>query len=739
MSQYGTFLIRGGLGPVNTLTGNTGGPVPPDGSGNINVIGSGVISVAGNPGTSTLTITGTGSIPSSFATDSGTAVPSGGVLTVHGVSPLTTSGSGSTVSISIGSVIPIADGGTNATSMANTDGVVYFDGTRLVTTAVGTATYVLTSNGAGLAPTFQAAASGGIVTLDGDSGSATGSTVTISGGTTGLTTTASSATMDLTGTLIVGNGGTGATTFTSHGVLLGNATGAITATANGTTGQLFTATTGSAPGWANAPASSISITGNTGGALTGASFTFTGGTTGLTFAGAGTTETLGGTLVVANGGTGAATLTGVLIGNGTSAVSGNAITQHDVLVGGASNAITSVAPGATSGVALVSQGSSSDPHFGTVVVAGGGSGVTSHTAYMPICGGTTTTGGVQSVNPVGALAGYVLTFVSSSALPTWQAGGGGGGITTIDGDTGSVTGSTVTIYADQAANGCGSSVGFSGSSATLTLNVTDGSGNTVIGSSAGNGSIGIRNTVIGSNGAGAVNSPGGVLTGNYNTIVTGAGGGSKLTSGSFNSIYGYQAQISNAGEFNVCIGNSSGDNNATGITNNVLIGQNAGNNYTGTEAYNILIGDNQVGVNGETGATHIGTNGNTTKCYVEGIRGVTVTTTAAVLVGSNNQLGTVISSRKVKDDIVDMGDKSSSLLNLRPVNFVFKEDKTRYMQWGLIAEEVAEVFPDIVNFDASGSPESVRYHDMPAILLNELQKLRREFEEFKASCGCRRY
>ena len=80
--------------------------------------------------------------------------------------PITTTG---TVALTI--PVSIADGGTNATSMANTDGVVYYDGTRLVTTTVGTATYVLTSNGAGMAPTFQSAsASGAVLTLTGNSG-----------------------------------------------------------------------------------------------------------------------------------------------------------------------------------------------------------------------------------------------------------------------------------------------------------------------------------------------------------------------------------------------------------------------------------------------------------------------------------------------------------------------------------------------------------------------------------------
>jgi hypothetical protein len=128
-----------------------------------------------------------------------------------------------------------------------------------------------------------------------------------------------------------------------------------------------------------------------------------------------------GTAVVAGGGTGAVTLTGILIGNGTSAVTANAVTQHDVLVGGSSNAITSVAPSATSGVPFISQGASLDPAFGTAVVAGGGTGAVTFTAYAPICGGTTATGAFQSASTGFSSSGNVLASNGSAALPSFQA------------------------------------------------------------------------------------------------------------------------------------------------------------------------------------------------------------------------------------------------------------------------------------------------------------------------------
>jgi hypothetical protein len=91
--------------------------------------------------------------------------------------------------------------------------------------------------------------------------------------------------------------------------------------------------------------------------------------------------------------------------------------QYNTLVGGANNQITSVAPSATSGVPLISQGNAADPAFGTAVVEGGGTGVTSTTPYSLICGGTTSTGPLQSAST--GVAGQFLISGGPAALPTW--------------------------------------------------------------------------------------------------------------------------------------------------------------------------------------------------------------------------------------------------------------------------------------------------------------------------------
>jgi hypothetical protein len=103
-----------------------------------------------------------------------------------------------------------------------------------------------------------------------------------------------------------------------------------------------------------------------------------------------------------------------------------------------------------------------------------------------------------------------------------------------------------------------------------------------------------------------------------------------------------------------------------------------------------------------------------------------------VLVDSSGRLGTVSSSRRVKDEIRNMGEVSRGSLGLRLVTFRYTQalaDGTSPLQYGLIAEEVAEVYPELVAHDAkTGEPEAVLYHVLPALLLNELQRQERQLE-----------
>ncbi|HVH20185.1 MAG TPA: tail fiber domain-containing protein, partial [Myxococcota bacterium] len=108
-----------------------------------------------------------------------------------------------------------------------------------------------------------------------------------------------------------------------------------------------------------------------------------------------------------------------------------------------------------------------------------------------------------------------------------------------------------------------------------------------------------------------------------------------------------------------------------------------------------------------------------------------------VLVNASGVLGTTTSSARFKQDVRDMGDASDLLMRLRPVTFRYTEDavgadEARTPQYGLIAEEVAAVAPELVAPDLDGKPYSVKYHELPALLLNEVQEQEREIAELKA-------
>jgi hypothetical protein len=312
----------------------------------------------------------------------------------------------------------------------------------------------------------------------------------------------------------------------------------------------------------------VTVEGDTG-SVTGTTITLTGGTTGLTYSGSGTTLTEGGTLNVANGGTGSNTLTGVLSGNGTSAVTASTVTQHDVLVGGASNSITSISPN-TSGLVLTSNGTGADPSF--------------------------------------------------------QANPGSTAIQTIDGDSGSITGSTVTIYSNKASLNCGSSVKFVNSGTTSTLNVTDGFDNTIIGVGSGN------LTLTGTDNTGFGVSCLHDLTSGVQNIIIGGDSGSRLTSGGYNTSIGHTALPGlTTGSFN----------NAFGLL--------AGGSYTSSESSNIVIGN--TGTAGESNVLRIGTpgtgSGQQSSCYIAGIIGATPVsgnTPQVVMCDSTGNLATISSS-----------------------------------------------------------------------------------------------
>ena len=201
----------------------------------------------------------------------------------------------------------------------------------------------------------------------------------------------------------------------------------------------------------------------------------------------------------------------------------------------------------------------------------------------------------------------------------------------------------------------------------------------------------------------------------------------KNTTGSNNTALGYSALNANTiGRNNTGLGVGAGARITTG-RDNIAIGLGAGSKIT-TGGLNIQIGN--IGVAGDTLTMRLGRQGIQRKTFIAGIRGTTVSG-AAVVVNSAGQLGVVSSSRRYKQDIADMGEASNPLLKLRPVTFRYKEADEHGqhpLQYGLIAEEVAEVMPELVVRDEDGRPETVAYHTLSSLLLNEYQQQHRDMQ-----------
>ena len=170
----------------------------------------------------------------------------------------------------------------------------------------------------------------------------------------------------------------------------------------------------------------------------------------------------------------------------------------------------------------------------------------------------------------------------------------------------------------------------------------------------------------------------------------------------------------------------------TSGSDNIAIGVDAGTALT-TESQNIDIGND--GVAGENSTIRIGHGGLQTRTFITGIRGVTTGNNNAipVLIDSVGQLGTLSSSRRFKKEIKPMDNTSEAILALKPVTFHYKTDATNTPQFGLIAEEVADVDPDLVVRDDNGEIYTVRYDQVNAMLLNEFLKEHRKVQELEAT------
>jgi hypothetical protein len=210
-------------------------------------------------------------------------------------------------------------------------------------------------------------------------------------------------------------------------------------------------------------------------------------------------------------------------------------------------------------------------------------------------------------------------------------------------------------------------------------------------------------------------------TGPGNTAV-GASAARTLTGSCCNTVVGAEAMDLGASpSTNVVIGYRAG-RNMTGARN-IVVGPEAGSSLTAGDN-NIVIGN--AGAT-ESGTIRIGTPVTHTRAYIAGITGVPVTG-SPVSVQADGQLGVEGSSARFKTDIRDLGAASSALYRLRPVSYQYRPDidPSGTRQYGLIAEEVDRVAPDLVARDSTGRPFTVRYGMLVPMLVNELQVLDRD-------------
>lgn len=235
----------------------------------------------------------------------------------------------------------------------------------------------------------------------------------------------------------------------------------------------------------------------------------------------------------------------------------------------------------------------------------------------------------------------------------------------------------------------------------------------------------------------------------YNTVgyfntATGAGALYGNQSGNSNTATGSDALNYNyTGDNNTAIGSSALYVNSTG-SNNTAVGAGAGGNSTGSNntvlgynaGSNLTTGSNNIdiendGVAAESGTIRIGTAGTQTTAFIAGIRGVPVASAQAVGIGPTGQLGIRASSARFKEAIRPMGKASEAILALKPVSFRYKKalDPKGTPEFGLIAEEVAKIDPDLVANDEGGKPFTVRYDEVNAMLLNEFLKEHRKVEK----------
>ena len=334
---------------------------------------------------------------------------------------------------------------------------------------------------------------------------------------------------------------------------------------------------------------------------------------------------------------------------------------------------------------------------------------------------------------------YILTTIEDN-IAHWEEVGSGGGVNTVNANTGSAVGSGGAM---SFVGGSNITTSAASSTVTITLGSTLSVANTI---TAGTGLTATTGDVTATAGnlvlpATGTSTAGAIMAGSLpllhqtgtQNLFTGTHNAPFTLTGSNNAGFGqFGFEALTTGSRNSLLGNQCLNGITTG-NSNLALGYNSGSSYTnGTESSNIMVAN--IGVLGESNVLRIGTqgtgDGQQDTCYIAGITGATVTG-SSVLCSTSGQLGTISSSVKFKENIKDIAGKSKDIYNLRPVYFNYKKDESKMTHYGLIAEEVKNVFKDLVLYDAAGQPSSVAYHELPVLLLNEIKNLREELDQVK--------
>jgi hypothetical protein len=664
-----------GVGNLDTLTGNLGGAVGPDVAANIDVVGAGPYIITGNPAAWTLTLADDGTIATQFTSDAGTGIPAGNVIKILGGTNITTSAAGNTVTIDFVAGVIADQFDTDAGTAIPAAGILkILGGTNVNTTGAGNVVTVNFTTGA-IATQY-----------DGDVGSAVpvAGILKILGGTYCTTTAAGNVvTIDFaTGAIATQFDTDSGSAVPAAGILqiLGDTVITTSGAGNivtvnmsqGADGQVLIGQTGALPAWGN--------------------ITSTGGTV--------TISNGPNTINLESAVGGAQTFT---TDSGTATAAAN-----NINVLGGDNINTT---GAADNVYVHLN---ETIHWPDTNAAG--------TSGMIYLGGGSGVGGVRFMHNYGWIGSGVFanTFLGAEAgnLTLSVAGTVAQNLVGI----GALALSSITTGSANTAVGAGA----------LMLCTTGGS-NTAVGD------VALRDltTGIGNTAVGAFSCS--TSTGNGNTAV----GYDSLNTGDNNIAIGYEALQVNTGNNNTCVGYQSGVSITTGTDNtaigyralddlvsgvgNIAIGDSAGSAWTAGEDNNIAIGF--IGFPGDNNIIRIGA-GSHTAFYAQGIYSSAVSG-RDVYVTSLGRVGYLSSSVRYKENIKNL-DISTDLINqLRPVTFNYKEDEDPRVCYGLIAEEVDKIIPDLVDRDPDGTIQTIRYKEMIPMLLNEIQKLNKRVCELE--------